>query len=99
MENMEEEDPRRVKFAATKVKSHAALWWDNLQNNWKKQGKEKIRLWPKMLKELKVKFFTLRLFTDCVQTISEFEANGFNRGRVHRVVYENAYKSKPAIRQ
>ena len=38
------------------MKSHAALWWENLQNLRKRQGKEKIKLWPKMLKLLKVKF-------------------------------------------
>jgi len=56
MENLEEDNPRRVKVAVTKLKSHAALWWDNLQTSRQGQGKEKIRLWPKMLKHMKAKF-------------------------------------------
>ncbi|KAH9292377.1 hypothetical protein KI387_042439 [Taxus chinensis] len=56
MEGIEETDPRRVKVAASKMKSHAALWWENLQNVRRRQGKEKIRMWPKMLKHLKAKF-------------------------------------------
>ena len=56
IEGIEETDPRRTKIAASKMKSHAALWWENLHNLRKRQGKEKIKLWPKMLKLLKVNF-------------------------------------------
>ena len=56
IEGIEETDPRRTKIAASKMKSHAALWWENLQNLRKRQGKGKIKLWLKMLKLLKVKF-------------------------------------------
>ena len=31
MEGIEEMDPRRTKIAASRMKSHAALWWENLQ--------------------------------------------------------------------
>ena len=68
MEGIEETDPQRTKVVASKMKSHAALWWENLQNLRKRQGKEKIKLWPKMLKLLKVKFmpsdYQQRLFRD-----------------------------------
>ena len=56
MEGIEETDPRRTKIEASKMKSHASLWWENLQNLRKRQGKDKIKLWSKMLKLLKVKF-------------------------------------------
>ena len=56
MEGIEETDPRRTEIAASKMKSHAALSWENLQNLRKRQGKEKIKLWSKILKLLKVKF-------------------------------------------
>jgi hypothetical protein len=31
MDNIEEDDPCRVKIVVAKIKSHVALWWDNLQ--------------------------------------------------------------------
>ena len=68
MEGIEEMDPRRTKIAASRMKSHAALWWENLQNARKRQGKEKIKSWPKMLKRLNVKFmpsdYQQRLFKE-----------------------------------
>lgn len=45
-----------MKIAVSKLKSHAALWWDNWQNRRKRQVKKKVRLWPKMLKHLRAKF-------------------------------------------
>ena len=50
------------------MKSHASLWWENLHNLRKRQGKEKIKLWSNMLKLLKIKFlpfdYQQRLFKD-----------------------------------
>lgn len=54
IEGIEETDPRRTKIALSKMKLHATLWWENLQNLRKRQGKEKVKLWSKMLKLLKV---------------------------------------------
>ena len=68
MEGIEETDPRRTKIVASKMRSHVALWWENLQNLRKRQGKEKIKFWPKMLNLLKVNFipfdYQQRLFRD-----------------------------------
>ena len=68
IEGIEETYPRRTKITASKMKLHAALWGENLQNLRKRQGKEKIKLWPKMLKLLKVKFmpsdYRQKLFRD-----------------------------------
>ena len=36
-------DPRRVRFASTKLRRHASLWWDKLQLNRKCSGREKIK--------------------------------------------------------
>ena len=57
MENMDKEDPRRVKFGVTRMKSHAALWWDNLQNTWIKQGKKIYQVTAQDAKEFKAKFY------------------------------------------
>ena len=43
----------KFKVAVSKMKSHAALWWENLQNAKRRQVKEKIKMWTKMLRHLK----------------------------------------------
>ena len=47
---------RKVKIAVTRLKGHASLWWENLQTDRKRRGKEKIQTWPKMLSKVKKKF-------------------------------------------
>ena len=47
---------RKVKIAVTKLKGHASLWWEHLQTDRQRRGKEKIRTWPKMVNKVKNKF-------------------------------------------
>ena len=35
---------------------HASLWWEHLQTDRQRRGKEKIRTWPKMVNKVKNKF-------------------------------------------
>eukprot|EP00253_Pinus_taeda_P029483 PITA_29483 len=49
-------EDRRVKFAATKLKGHAALWWDSVQNERKRLNKTLIKTWTRMVAKLKGKF-------------------------------------------
>eukprot|EP00253_Pinus_taeda_P011532 PITA_11532 len=49
-------EDRRVKFAATKMKGHATLWWDNVQNERKRLNKPPIKTWTRMVAKLKGKF-------------------------------------------
>ena len=42
-------DNRKVKIAVTRLKGHASLWWEHLQTNRQRRGKEKIKTWPKMV--------------------------------------------------
>jgi hypothetical protein len=50
------EEDKKVKHAITRLKSHATLWWDELQvdRHWK--GKHKIKSWDKMIANMKAKF-------------------------------------------
>ena len=48
------EDPKRVKGFCLKLKSHTSLWWDNVQVEWVKKGKEKRRDLDIMVTKLKV---------------------------------------------
>eukprot|EP00253_Pinus_taeda_P019835 PITA_19835 len=45
-----------VKFAATKLKGHASLWWDSVQAERKRQHKQPIKKWAQMEAKLKEKF-------------------------------------------
>ena len=50
------EENKRVKFAVTRFKGHAAIWWDELQTSRTRKGKSKIKQWDKMVSKLKAKF-------------------------------------------
>lgn len=47
---------KRVKFGVTRLKGHAAIWWDELQTSRTRKGKSKIKQWDKMVSKMKVKF-------------------------------------------
>eukprot|EP00253_Pinus_taeda_P002212 PITA_02212 len=49
-------EDRRFKFAATKLKGHATLWWDSVQNERKRLNKTPIKTWTRMVAKLKGRF-------------------------------------------
>eukprot|EP00253_Pinus_taeda_P020545 PITA_20545 len=49
----ETEDEKKVKFAVTKLKGHAALWWDGVQAERKRLGKQPIKNWSRMVAKIK----------------------------------------------
>ena len=61
----ETEDEKKVKFAVSKLKGHAALWWDGVQVERKRLGKQPIKNWSRMVTKLKGKF----LPSNCQQTL------------------------------
>eukprot|EP00253_Pinus_taeda_P023337 PITA_23337 len=52
----EMEDEKKVKFAVTKLVGHAALWWDGVQAERRRLGKQPIKNWSRMVAKLKGKF-------------------------------------------
>jgi hypothetical protein len=40
----------------TRLKGHAALWWDELQADRHCKGKQKIKSWDRMITKMKAKF-------------------------------------------
>ena len=52
----ETEDEKKVKFVVTKLKGHAALWWDGVQAKRKRLGKQPIKNWSRMVAKLRGKF-------------------------------------------
>ena len=49
-------DPDRVKYAKTKMKGHAKIWWQEVQLERNRRGKEKIMKWDRMVNKLKKQF-------------------------------------------
>ena len=49
-------DNKKVNILATRLKGHASLWWEHLQIDRQRRGKEKIRTWLKMVNKVKNKF-------------------------------------------
>jgi hypothetical protein len=47
------EDKKKVRFAVTKLKRHASIWWDELQISRERKGKSKIKTWDKMVGKIK----------------------------------------------
>jgi hypothetical protein len=44
----------RVKFAKSKLKGHASIWWKEFQLERNRRGKEKITRWDWMVEKLKI---------------------------------------------
>ena len=53
-EDVEEE--KKVRHVVSRLKGNATLWWDELQDDRRSKGKQKIKSWDRMLSKLKVKF-------------------------------------------
>ena len=52
----ETSEEKQVRFAATKLKGHASLWWDSVQAERRRLGKQPIKKWARMEAKLKEKF-------------------------------------------
>jgi hypothetical protein len=50
------EEDKKVRHVVTKLKGHAALWWDELQADRRSKGKQKIKIWDRMISKMKAKF-------------------------------------------
>ena len=53
-EEMAEE--RKVKFVVTRLKGHATLWWDGVQPERRRLGKQPIKNWNRLVVKLREKF-------------------------------------------
>lgn len=49
-------DERKVKLAALKLKKYASLWWENTNQQRRREGREKIRSWSKMKRAMTKRF-------------------------------------------
>ena len=74
-----------MKFACTKLKGHAVIWWDHVQKDGTKKTKAKIKTWDKMEKKLREKVLSL----DYAQTLfRKFQILKKNLSTVEEFTYE-----------
>ena len=50
------DEGKRVKFSITKLKGHAMLWWDGVQAERRRLGKQPIKNCNRMVEKLRGKF-------------------------------------------
>jgi hypothetical protein len=50
------EEDKKVRHVVSKLKGHAALWWDELQADKRSKGKQKVKSWDQMIAKMKAKF-------------------------------------------
>jgi hypothetical protein len=50
------EEDKKVRHAVTRLKGHATLRWDKLQEDRRCKGKQKIKSWDLMIAKMKAKF-------------------------------------------
>ena len=50
------EEDKKVRHVVTKLKGHATLWWDKLQEDKRSKGKQNIKSWDRMIAKMKAKF-------------------------------------------
>ena len=81
-------EEKRMKFACTKLKGHAMIWWDHLQKERVRNGKEKIKSWIKMEKKDERKILTHGLFTNPLSQFPEFEAKLVFSARLYKPVLQ-----------
>jgi hypothetical protein len=71
------EEDKKVKHVVTRLKGHAALWWDELQADRRCQGKQKIKSWDRMIAKMKEKFiprdYQITLFQEDAEPETEVD--------------------------
>jgi len=50
------EEKKKVRHDVTRLKGHAALWWDELQAHRRSNGKQNIKIWDRMVAKIKAEF-------------------------------------------
>jgi hypothetical protein len=52
----DDDEENKVKHDITRLKGHATLWWDELQDDKRCKGKQNIKNWVRMVAKIMAKF-------------------------------------------
>ena len=72
------EDKNNVKYAATKLKGHATIWWDKLKIHRERRGNSKIKPWDKMLDKIKIQFMPKDYQSTLIRQLQNLRQKGMN---------------------
>src|SRR5271156_4454510 len=70
------EDPDRVKFAKARLKGHAKIWWQEIQLERNRRGKDKITRWDQMVDKLKRQFIPVDYELDLLKKMQGLKQVG-----------------------
>lgn len=63
------EEPDRVKFAMARLKGHAKIWWQVIQLERNRRGRDKITRWDHMVDKLKKQFIPIDYEFDLLKKV------------------------------
>ena len=72
----EVEDKKKVRYAATKLKGLAAIWWDELHIHREGTGNPKLKYWDKMLYKIKSQFMPKDYQLTLIRQLHNLRQNG-----------------------
>jgi hypothetical protein len=67
---------KKVKHVVTRLKGHVALWWDELQADRHCKGKQRIKIWNRMVAKMKSKFIPRDYKINMFQRMQNFRNKG-----------------------
>jgi hypothetical protein len=69
-------EDKKVKHVVTRIKGHAELWWDELQANRRCKGKQRIKIWDRMVAKMKAKFIPRYYQINLFRRLHNLKQNG-----------------------
>eukprot|EP00253_Pinus_taeda_P010245 PITA_10245 len=87
-------EDHRVRFASTKLKGHAALWWDSVQTERKRLNKLLIKTWSRMVDKLKGRFLPKDYQISLHRQVQNLKHKGMMNTEE---AYQSAMKAKEKI--
>jgi hypothetical protein len=88
------EEDKKVKHAVTRLKGHAALWWDELQADRRCKGKQKIKSWDQNDCKDEGKIHPQRLSNYSVQEDAEPETEADDSERIHGGILSTEHQGR-----
>jgi hypothetical protein len=94
----EVEDLDRVRFAKTRLKGHASIWWREVQLERGRRGKEKITKWEKMAAKLKRQFIPVDYELDLLKRMQGLKQGNRNikeyTEEFHKILIKTRYSEE-----